>query len=126
MIVLLMGVTFGIYSFYLVPQLSKAVNKMLKQETYKYNHVLWIGILTLGFGLSVFEVLFAYNLRKNPAYTEGRWEIKNLLVSVLMLNLLAWIFAFIPGGLTFAVSFVCGVLATWLIQDQANKYIESQ
>ena len=122
--VLLMGITLGLYSFYVVPQLAKGVNCLLKKEKYNSRHVFWIGIVTLSLGLSVFEILFAYDLEKHPEYTAGKWETSYLLIYVLGLNLLTWILAFTSGSMAFVGSFVCGVLATFMIQNEINQYVD--
>ena len=62
MFVLLMVVTLGIYGFYLIPKLGLSVNRLIKREEYKFNQVLLVGIFTLGIGLVVFEILYAYNM----------------------------------------------------------------
>jgi len=122
--VLLMGITLGFYSFYVVPQLAKGVNCLLKREKYNPRLVFWIGIVTLSLGLSVFEILFAYDLEKNPEYTNGKWETKHLFIYVPALNLLTWILAFTPGSMAFVGSFVFGVMATLLIQNEINQYVD--
>ena len=122
--VLLMGITLGLYTFYVVPQLAKGVNCLLKKEKYNPRLVFWIGIVTLSLGLSVFEILFAYDLEKNPEYTKGKWETKYLFIYVLALNLLTWILAFTPGSMAFVGSFVFGVMATLMIQNEINQYVD--
>ncbi len=122
--VLLMGLTMGLYSFYVVPQLARGVNHLIQEKKFNSRHVLIIGILTLGLGLSVYEVLLAYALEKNPAYTRGKWKTRNLFLYVLVLNILAWGLAFTPTGLAFAGSFAFGVLGTLMIQTEINRYTE--
>jgi hypothetical protein len=122
--VLWMGATLGLYSFYVVPQLAKAVNRLLQKDKFNSTFVFWIGVVTLGLGLSVFEVFFAYQLEKNPAYTQGKWNNRRLCVWVLILNLVTWILAFVPRGEAFIGSIVFGVSATLLIQHEINQYVD--
>jgi len=122
--VLLMGLTMGLYTFYVVPRLAQSVNHLIEKEKFNPRHVLIIGILTLGLGLSVYEVLYAHALEKNSAYARGKWKIRYLVLYVLVLNILAWILAFTPTGLSFAGSIVFGVLGTFMIQNEVNRYVE--
>lgn len=124
MFVLLMVVTFGIYGFYLIPKLGLSVNQLIKKEEYKFNQVLLVGIFTLGIGLIVFEILYAYSLEKEPGYTREKWSNRNTGGYVLVLNILAVVLACVSGGLAFVISFALGCWATWLIQNQVNKHIE--
>ena len=122
--VLWMGATLGLYTFYVVPQLAKGVNRLIQKDKYNSTHVFWIGVVTLGLGLSVFEVLFAYDLERNPAYTGCKWNNRRLSALVLILNLLTWILAFASGAVAFIGSIVLGVSATLLIQHEINRYVD--
>lgn len=122
--VLLMGVTMGLYSFYVVPQLALGVNRLTGKERFKFRVVLVAGILTLGLGLSVCEVLYAHTLESNPGYAGGKWKTRHLFRYVLVLNILSWGLVFVPTGLAFAGSFAFGVLATLMIQTEVNRYVE--
>lgn len=124
MVVLLMVVTLGIYGFYLIPKLGLSVNQLIKKEEYKFNQVLLVGIFTLGIGLIVFEILYAYSLEKESSYTREKWSNRNIGGYVLALNILAVVLAFVSGGLAFVISFALGCWATWLIQNQVNKHLE--
>ena len=124
MYVLLMVVTFGLYGFYLIPKLGLSVNQLVKKKQYKFSQVLLVGIFTLGFGLSVYEILYAYSLEKSPGYTQGKWSNRNIGGHVLVLNILAVVLAFVSSGLAVVISFACGCWATWLIQNQVNKHLE--
>ena len=124
MFVLLMVVTLGIYGFYLIPKLGLSVNRLIKREEYKFNQVLLVGIFTLGIGLVVFEILYAYNMEKDSSYTREKWSNRNIGGYVLALNILAVVLAFVSGGLALVISFALGCWATWLIQNQVNKYLE--
>ncbi len=126
MVVLLMVVTLGIYGFYLIPKLGLGVNQLIKKDEYKFNQVLLVGIFTLGIGLVVFEILYAYSLEKEPGYTGNRWSNRNIGGYVLVLNILAVVLALASGGFGLVISFALGCWATWLIQDQVNKYAESR
>ena len=121
---LLLVVTLGFYAFYLVPKLGLSTNQLIKKSKYDFHVVLWVGILTCGIGLVVFEVMYAYDLEKAPEYTGGRWSNQNLGGRVLILNLLAWFLIFVSGGLAFLISMVLGGWATWLIQSEVNRYLE--
>lgn len=123
--VLLMVVTLGCYAFYLIPKLGAGVNRLVKKDEFKFIQVLLVGIFTCGIGLTVFEVLYAYCLQKNPEYTGGKWSNSNLGGYVLVLNLLAVLLLFVSGGLAFVVSFALGCWATWLIQNEFNRYMEN-
>ena len=120
---LLMIVTLGLYTFYLIPKLGVSVNRLVKKDEFKFVQVLLVGIFTLGIGLAVFEVLYAYCLQKNPEFTRGKWSTTNLGGYVLVLNILAWLLVFASGGLAFVLCFFLGCWATWLIQQQVNQYI---
>lgn len=124
MFVLLMVVTLGIYGFYLIPKLGLSVNRLIKREEYKFNQVLLVGIFTLGIGLVVFEILYAYNMEKDSSYTREKWSNRNIGGYVLALNILAVVLALVSGGLALVISFALGCWATWLIQNQVNKYLE--
>ena len=124
MFVLLMVVTLGIYGFYLIPKLGLSVNRLIKREEYKFNQVLLVGIFTLGIGLVVFEILYAYNMEKDSSYTREKWSNRNIGGYVLALNILAVVLAFVSGGLALVISFALECWATWLIQNQVNKYLE--
>ena len=124
MFVLLIVVTLGIYGFYLIPKLGLSVNQLIKKEEYKFNQVLLVGIFTLGLGLIVFEILYAYSLEKESGYTSEKWNNRNLGGYVLVLNILATVLCFASGGLAFIISFVFGCWATWLIQNQVNKHLD--
>jgi hypothetical protein len=124
MVVLLMIVTLGIYGFYLIPKLGLSVNHLIKKEEYKFSQVLLVGIFTLGIGLVVFEILYAYSLEKESSYTREKWSNRNIGGYVLALNILAVVLAFVSGGLAFVISFALGCWATWLIQNQVNKHLE--
>jgi hypothetical protein len=119
-----MGGTLGLYSFYVVPKLAKGVNHLIQKDKFNSTAVFWIGVLTLGLGLSVFEVLFACDLEKNPAYTGGKWSNRRLGLLVFILNVLTWMLAFMSGTLAFIGSFVLGVSATLLIQHEINQYVD--
>ncbi|MBF0282532.1 MAG: DUF4234 domain-containing protein [Zetaproteobacteria bacterium] len=125
MYALLMVVTLGLYEFYLIPKLGLSVNQLVKKEEYKFNQVLLVGIFTLGIGLVVFEILYAYSLEKSPGYTQEKWSNRNIGGYVLVLNILAVVLAFLSGGLAFVISCALGCWATWLIQNQVNKHLES-
>lgn len=125
MFVLLMTVTLGLYAFYLIPKLGIGVNRLVKKDEFNFNQVLFVGIFTFGIGLTVFEVLYAYSLQKNHDYTRGKWTNSNLGGYVLVLNLLAVGLLFVSGGLAFLASFVLGCWATWLIQNEVNRYMDS-
>ena len=43
---------------------------------------------------------------------------------MLALNILAVVLALVSGGLALVISFALGCWATWLIQNQVNKYLE--
>ena len=122
--VLLMGLTMGLYTFYVVPRLARSVNHLIGKKAFHPIQVLIIGILTLGLGLSVYEVLYAYALEKNPAYARGKWKTRYLCSYVLVLNILSWVLAFTPTNLSFAGSIVFGVLGTFMIQTEANRYVD--
>lgn len=124
--VLMMGVTLGLYGFYVVPQLARAVNHLIGRDAFISRRVLIVGILTLGLGLSVYEVLYAHALEKNPAYARGRWNTRHLFAYVLGLNVLSWGLVFVPTGLAFAGSFVFGVLGTLMIQTEVNRFVEQE
>ena len=124
MFVLLMVVTIGFYSFYLIPKLGLSTNKLINKKEYKFNQVLLVGIFTIGIGLTVFEILYAYSLGKAPEYTGGKWSNRNIGGYVLVLNILAVVLALVSGGLAIVISFALGCWATWLIQNQVNKYID--
>ncbi|MCI5145444.1 MAG: hypothetical protein D3923_07905 [Candidatus Electrothrix sp. AR3] len=121
---LLMIITIGFYGFYLIPKLGVSVNHLIKKDAFKFKQVLLVGIFTLGLGLIVFEVMYAYKLENNPEYTHEKWSNHNLGVYVLILNMLALILAFMPGGWNFLLSCVAGSWATWLIQYQVNCYLD--
>lgn len=125
MFALLMIITLGLYGFYLIPKLGVSVNRLAKKDEFKFMQVLLVGIFTLGLALPVFEVLFAYCLQKNPAYTCGNWSTRNLGGYVLVLNILAAVLVLASGGLAFVISFFLGGWSTWLIQSQVNQYIDN-
>jgi hypothetical protein len=122
--VLLMGLTMGLYSFYVVPRLALSVNRLTGKERFGFRVVMVGGILTIGLGLSVCEVLYAYALESNPGYAGGKWKTRYLFWYVLLLNILSWGLVFVPTGLAFAGSFAFGVLSTLMIQTEVNRYIE--
>lgn len=124
MFALLMVVTLGFYVLYLVPKLGKSVNYLTKNEKYSFGLCLFLCIITLGIAGLVYEVRYAYDLERNSGYTQGKWSNKNLGGYVLVLNILSILIMFASGGLGGVISFALGCWATWLIQDQVNKYIE--
>ncbi len=124
MLVLLMVVTLGIYGFYLIPKLGLSVNQLIKKDEYKFKRVLLIGIFTFGIGLVVFEILYAYSLEEESGYTGNKWSNKNIGGYVLALNLLAFWLSFVSNWIACVIGIALGCWATWLIQNQVNKYVE--
>lgn len=123
-IILLMIVTLGLYGFYLIPALGESVNRLTGKQKHSFGLVLLLGIVTCGLALSVFEILYAYDLEKDDRYTDRRWSNQGLGQYVLILNVVSFVVAFASGFAAFAVSLVLGLWATWLIQEQVNKYLE--
>ena len=119
-VVLLCVVTLTLYGFYWVPKLAEDVNRVIEREKYSFGVVLLVGIVTLGLGLCVFEILFAYDLQKSARYRALPQANPNLGGIVLTLNVIAILLSIVTAGIALVLSLVLGVWATWKVQDAIN------
>lgn len=126
MIVLLCVVTLGLYGFYLIPDLGRSVNSALNERKHSFAVALILGILTFGIALSVFEVVYAYDLERHGRETGSGERVNSMGTYVLILNILSWIVAFMSGGVAFIVSAFMGLWATWLVQKELNLLADQQ
>ncbi len=125
-LVLLFVVTLGLYGFYLIPDLGRSVNFALNKRKYSFAVVLILGILTLGIALSVYEILYAYDLERHGRQSGFAERVGSMGSYVLILNILSWIVAFMSGGVAFIVSAFLGTWATWLVQKELNLLADQQ
>lgn len=125
-IVLLLVVTIGFYGFYLIPDFGRGVNIAIGRRKYSFALILLLGIITLGIALSVFEIMFAYDLERSGQESDFKKRVQNLGSYVMILNIISWIVAFASGGFAFIVSCILGIWATWLIQKELNFLAERQ
>ena len=123
--VLLFVVTLGIYGFFLIPDLGRSVNTIIGRNKYSFPVVLVVGIVTLGLALTVYEILYAFDLERKGGEAKPGRRAESLGSYVLILNIVAVVVAFLSGGLAFIVSAFLATWATWLVQKETNWYAEA-
>jgi hypothetical protein len=121
---LLMIVTFGLFSFYLVPSWSRNIERITKKDQVPFGAILVLGFFTLTLAFVFFEMRFAYELSKQNRFDSRIIRNGGIFVQVLLLNLLSLFFAFYVANESLLLSMLCGISATWLIQLEINKYRE--
>ncbi|MDX9976368.1 MAG: DUF4234 domain-containing protein [FCB group bacterium] len=125
-IILLCVVTLGLYGFYLIPDFGRSVNAALNRRKHSFSVVLILGILTLGVALTVYEIIYAYDLERNGRQAGFGERVSSLGTYVLVLNIVSWIVVFMSGGVALIVSAFTGIWATWLVQKELNLLAEHQ
>ena len=125
-VVVMCVVTLTFYGFYWIPKLGEDVNRVIGRTKYRFGIVLLIGILTLGIGLSVAEIMYAYDLQKSERTRQVQRDIRNLGGTVLTLNVIAILLAIFTAGIGLIGSIVFGVWATWLIQRTINDLADAE
>jgi len=116
-----MAATGGLYSLYRVPCMAPAVNRISGTARFAAPRVLVVGVITVGLGFAVYEILFARALERHPDPDQSH---RHLFVAVLVLNAAAWGFAFGGDIIAAGFSLVFGVWATWLVQRAINRRLQ--
>ena len=119
LVVLLLVVTLGFYTFYLLYQWAHEVNAALGHEKHQPLVVLLVSLLTCLIGGIVYECVFAYDIAAAATSKGVSRRMVNLPTWVILCNCVGLIVSFIPFG--FVVGFVLGVLASVLVQVELNK-----
>lgn len=121
---LMMSITLGLFTFYVVPSYSRDIKAITKRERMEYTPLLIFGILTLSFLLVVMTVLWAYDLEKHGKEIGKSGRQESLGTYVLILNIAFLVTYFMSGELSFVLSFILGAWAVWLLQKEINLYAE--
>ena len=118
-LVLLMFVTLGLYSFYLVYRWANEVNSLLGREKHHPLVVLLVSILTCGMALIIYECVFGFEVAGMTASRGIAGRMENLPTWLILCNCIASLVSLIPYGVV--LGFPLGVLASVLLQAELNK-----
>ena len=82
-------------------------------------------VYTLGIGLVVVQIVYAFDLARHGQRTGTPGSNPQLGGWVLGLNAVAFVWSVATAGIGFLLGGVAlGVLATWLVQAEINRYAE--
>jgi hypothetical protein len=118
-VVLLLIVTLGLYSFYLAYQWAKEINGLAGRVKYSPGIVLLLSIVTCGMGGLVFECLFASDIAEATQSRAIAGRMEQLATWVIACNCIAVVVSLIPFGVI--VGMPLGILASALVQVELNK-----
>ena len=120
----MMVITLSFYSFYLVPLQSRDMKAITGRNRLEFRTLLIIGVVTLGFGILVMMVLWAYELERHGKTVNktGRWQSLGTLVLVLCILARALPYAFEGFMVSFLIAALFSSCALWLLQREINLY----
>ncbi len=122
MVVLLSLITLTLYNWYLLFQWAKEVNGLYQREKYSPMLVLFLTFLTMGVLGGLFEIFFAFDIKKKMAERKLDEKVTYFPFMILGLNVIAFLFAFIP--VMFLLAVICGVTASAMIQTELNRFAD--
>jgi hypothetical protein len=120
MLILLMVVTLGFYSLYLLYQWAKEINGLEGYVKHQPWLVLLLSIISCGIAAIIYECLFAVDLAKATAERGIATRRENIVTLVIVLNSVAFATSLIPlVGIIFGAAL--GTAATAYLQVEMNK-----
>lgn len=119
-IVIFSTVTLGIYGILLIAKWTDDVNFLLGKQKHEKIVIVVVSVVTIGIALTVWEIIFAYDIQNYTEKIRLKERSKNLGGTVLGLTLFAYALAFASGGLAFILSMAFGICASCLVQKELN------
>lgn len=118
-------ISLTLFGFYLIPSWAKSMGRITGKPRMPFGALLALGICTLGLALIVVEVVYAFDLARHGQQTGKQGSNPQLGGWVLGLNVVALVWAVTTSGIGFLLGGeVLGILATWLVQAEINRYAE--
>lgn len=118
----LMGTTLTAYTFYVVPSYSRDMRTITGKPRMEFLPLLFLGIATLGIGLSVFLVIWAFDLEKHGLTNQTSDRHEQLGAHVIGLSLLSFSGWFWSEWPVLVVGAGAAVWSVWMVQKEINLY----